>query len=71
MQLEVENKSLKRDLEEVRAQSVEQKKREASVRTEQQKVEELQRKLKAETDATAKLRKTIHDHKKVINHRLS
>ena len=65
LQLEVENKALKRDLEDLRAQTVEQKKLEATTRSEQQKTEELQRLLKTEKDTVAKLRKAQEDHKKV------
>jgi len=65
LQFEVDNKALKRDLEELRAQTAEQKKREATARSEQQKIEEMQRKLKAESDTVTKLRKTQQDHKKV------
>ena len=64
-QLEVENKSLARQIEDFRVQTLERKKQEANVRSEQQKAEDLQRKLKAETDAVTKLQKSQKEYKKV------
>ena len=66
-QLEVENKSLGRQIEELKSQTIERKKMEATARSEQQKVEDLQRKLKSETDSVAKLRKTQQEQKKVCD----
>lgn len=63
--MELDNKSLNRQLDEMKSQTIERKKIEATARSEQQKVEDLQRKLKTETDNVTKFRKTQQDHKKV------
>ena len=62
-QVEIDYSGMNRQLEELKATN--NKIAEANARSEQLKVEELQRKLKSETEVTTKLRKGIADHKKV------
>ena len=57
--------SSNRQLDEQRSQAADLKKYEATMRSDQQKNDELQRKLKSESDSVMKLRKAQQDLKKV------
>ena len=65
MQLEVEVTTLNRQLDDMRSQTAESKKAVATARSDQQKIDELQRKFKAESDVVSKLRKQQQEFKKV------
>ena len=64
-QLEIEVTSLNRQLDEMRSQTAESKKAVATARSDQQKIDDLQRKLRAESDVVAKMRKQQQELKQV------